>query len=204
MSNLTSGWPFKNWIVQILFIVVGLSLTITVDARIRHMIESVQVPIVFILMQWLTWMGKTRLLLIIAMGLLVWGVWHRQPALKTVGGVGFVALAISNIVGQFLKHLIGRPRPGIMESEIFYFGPSLEEGYDSFPSGHTNSAFVMAVVLSSLYPTWRWLWYGAAVLVAFTRVYLDVHFVSDVVAGAILGIIIAKTVLRLQQRYQSS
>lgn len=62
----------------------------------------------------------------------------------------------------------------------------------SFPSGHAARAFLIAVIASALAPIWLgillWIW---APLVSLARVAMGVHYVSDVVAGAILGILIA-------------
>jgi undecaprenyl-diphosphatase len=57
----------------------------------------------------------------------------------------------------------------------------------SFPSGHASSAFTAAGVLSQGDPLWP-VYYGVAVIVASSRVYVKVHHASDVVAGAALGI----------------
>jgi undecaprenyl-diphosphatase len=62
----------------------------------------------------------------------------------------------------------------------------------SFPSGHAARAFLIAVVATALAPAWLaivlWIW---APLVALARVAMGVHYVSDVVAGALLGIVVA-------------
>ncbi|HSK66925.1 MAG TPA: phosphatase PAP2 family protein, partial [Anaerolineales bacterium] len=62
----------------------------------------------------------------------------------------------------------------------------------SFPSGHAARAFLIAVIGSALGPAWLgillWIW---APLVALARVAMGVHYLSDVIAGAMLGILIA-------------
>ena len=62
----------------------------------------------------------------------------------------------------------------------------------SFPSGHAARAFLIALIASALAPTWLaillWIW---APLVALARVAMGVHYLSDVLAGAILGVLIA-------------
>ncbi|MBI3003284.1 MAG: phosphatase PAP2 family protein, partial [candidate division NC10 bacterium] len=72
------------------------------------------------------------------------------------------------------------------------FGPE-----DAFPSGHASRAFAVAAVFADRYdgpvPT---LAYGAAGLIAASRVVLDQHWASDVVAGAALGIVIGRALSR--------
>ena len=57
----------------------------------------------------------------------------------------------------------------------------------SFPSGHTMTAFAIALVVSYFYPTLEWPLYFLAVSIALSRVVLGMHFLSDVLAGAVLG-----------------
>jgi membrane-associated phospholipid phosphatase len=196
----TFSGTLKKLIILTFLIAVGLVVTFSVDEPLRQIIRDLQIPAVFTFMKWLTRMGDTWLLLVLALCLLAWGYWLKRPAMKTAGGVGVGALAISNSAVEVLKRLIGRPRPGIVENGDFDWGPSLEAGHDSFPSAHANSGFAIAVVLSSLYPRWRGIWYGAAGLAALTRIYLDVHFVSDVFAGAVVGVVTSRMLLRFVKR----
>lgn len=62
----------------------------------------------------------------------------------------------------------------------------------SFPSGHTAGAVVFAIICSSIFPHARFLLYGFASAVGFSRVYNGVHYPGDVFAGALLGGISAK------------
>lgn len=103
-------------------------------------------------------------------------------------------LAISGISVQIIKHLIGRARPRVSDS-LLIIGPSLRGSYDSFPSGHTTMAFCLAYILSNHYPAFRILFYMFAVCEGLARIDGTSHFPSDVLGGAIWGIIIAKAVL---------
>ena len=72
---------------------------------------------------------------------------------------------------------------------------SLLRGNGSFPSGHTIAAFSVATVVARRYPHHRWLpfvAYGLASVVAFSRVSLSAHFVSDVFFGGALGYSISR------------
>jgi hypothetical protein len=75
---------------------------------------------------------------------------------------------------------------------------SIIRGIGSFPSGHTIAAFSLATVFADRYPKYKWVAYGLAGLVGFSRVSLQSHHPSDVFAGAVLGYTIAHyTVQRL-------
>jgi membrane-associated phospholipid phosphatase len=93
-----------------------------------------------------------------------------------------------------IKHIIGRARPKL-GFDTFFAGPSLSYLYSSFPSGHTTFTFMLAEVLSHYYPSYRYIFYMFSVWVGFERVEDFAHFPSDVLAGAVLGIIIGKAVL---------
>ena len=110
----------------------------------------------------------------------------------------FAAFATSGIIAQLIKNLIDSPRPKLYfeESMINYshFIKSVTlSGGHSFPSGHTASAFAMAAVFV-LISNKRWvavIALIAAVLVACSRMYLGQHFLQDVLAGSIIGVLCA-------------
>jgi undecaprenyl-diphosphatase len=190
--------PAGRAIVTALVLVLAFAL----DPFFREALLKIQIPAVSILMGWLALLGATPLLLSVTGVLLIYGIWRDEPALKVVGFLGLTTLFFSRIVADLLKHLIGRPRPSVLDQDGFQLGPSFMKGYDSFPSGHAVTIFAMAAVLSYVYPQWKRGWYAAAAMVGLTRVYLDFHFVSDVVAGAILGMLTAKGVVFLYERYR--
>ncbi len=98
-------------------------------------------------------------------------------------------LILGTLVGNItLKNLFARPRPFIQNSDMANALLIKAPGGYSFPSGHTLSSIECATVI---FLNHKKLGIGAiilAVLIAFSRNYLYVHFVTDVIAGAILGI----------------
>jgi hypothetical protein len=85
------------------------------------------------------------------------------------------------------KHLFNRPRPFITYSDITAKIPA---GGPSFPSGHASLAFALATSVSLNFPKWYFILpaYAWAGHVAYSRLYLGVHYPSDVLAGCLLGI----------------
>ena len=100
----------------------------------------------------------------------------------------FAALAVGALIGNvMLKPLVARSRPCWLETvELLIRNPS---DY-SFPSGHTLSSTIGAFMLTSANHKFGWLAIPLAVSIALSRLYLYVHFPSDVLAGAILGILV--------------
>lgn len=94
--------------------------------------------------------------------------------------------AVSYGLTTLIKHLVKRPRPFVQNIHIT---PVYRARGYSFPSGHTSSSFTTATALSIAYPKWyviapSFLWAGT---IAYSRMYLGVHYPTDVGTGAILG-----------------
>jgi len=108
----------------------------------------------------------------------------------------FLAVLIPNVVGEILKGVIGRGRPfvGGAPDAFHYSHFAWTEAYASFPSGHAATAFALAFALASLAPKWRVTIWAYAVLIAITRLVLLAHHPSDVLAGALVGVLGAMAV----------
>jgi len=113
----------------------------------------------------------------------------QRPRLARIACGGALALIASGIVVQLLKRLIGRARPRMGLGDLYFIGPNFfQRGFDSFPSGHAIAVFALIAFVCSYYPKLRIPLYGLAFLVAVLgRVVSGQHFLSDVMAGAILG-----------------
>ena len=112
------------------------------------------------------------------------------------GVVLCLALLFAFLLGNVtLKPLIGRLRPFSFRPDLALLIPSPQDF--SFPSGHTMSSFAAAAALWKSDRLWGWAAGLLASAVAFSRLYLYVHFPSDVLAGILLGLLAGWLAIRL-------
>ncbi len=116
----------------------------------------------------------------------------------------FVYILTVGIITQIIKHVVGRPRPNHTDFEnVFSFKYfSLESNFHSFPSGHSSTIFIVCFILVSVAPKLRYFFYFLASVVAFSRVVVGAHFFTDIVAGAILALILFKVLnILIENKY---
>ena len=135
------------------------------------------------------WIGEGSHLVAVSVVLLAVGWFFSKPTVRTAGIETLVAHGIVALLANGLKHLIGRPRPKFVHSGDWQFTPTLMSGLDSFPSGHTAASFAIATVMAKRFPALGPLCLGLAVFVALSRVLRGSHFPTDVVGGAVLGVL---------------
>ena len=101
-----------------------------------------------------------------------------------------VVMAISGCTGvvlyKVLKHVLVRERPFITHSAIDLAMPPLDRY--SFPSGHTLHAVCFTVQMTALYPALGWVLIPLTLMIAGSRVVLGLHYPTDVLAGAAIGL----------------
>jgi membrane-associated phospholipid phosphatase len=126
----------------------------------------------------------------------------KDPKAKNTALDSIAASAIaSGILTNSLKYVVGRGRPtdnkGAYDFEPF-------SGRDSFSSGHTTEAFALASVITDHYPdAWvQFTAYGLAGTVGYARLNNNRHWPSDVLAGAVVGTFVGKTVVRFNRNHR--
>lgn len=114
------------------------------------------------------------------------------PTTRSAGLVyAFIQLIVTGSV-QLLKRRVARHRPYQRFAQI---SPLRKEHDSSFPSGHTAAACASAMVIAVYLPEYALAGFLLASLVGYSRVYIGVHYPSDVMVGALIGLVLTKLLL---------
>ena len=193
--------PLRFGVGAVVVVAVIAATMVAVDARAAS--AARQLPEWLILFfDHITEFGKSFWLLVpvaVALGAIAFA---DSPALPRMSrgvlaaiavrlGFVFVAVGLPGLIFTIAKRLIGRARPFVEGSaDPFRYKPlgwSVE--YAGLPSGHAIDAFAIAMAVGALWPWARPVLWTYAVLIAMSRVVLTAHFPSDVIAGAVIGVV---------------
>lgn len=170
------------------------SLIQSLDESIQFFVQGhFHVPVLDTLLIFITKLGDSGFIWIV-LGLLL--VCFRKTRRCGIA-VLLALLAEWAICNGLLKNLIARPRPYTLFPDIQLYVPKLHSY--SFPSGHAASSFVAATAFFLYYKRAGIAALILAALIAFSRVYLFMHWTTDVLAGALFGSLIAVGVVKLLQ-----
>ena len=155
------------------------------EFEILYAINNLHNPILDKIMIAITSLGNAGLLWI---GIAVFLLFIKKT--RKCGILMLISLVSGLILGNaLLKNLIGRERPCWIDPNIPLLIPNPHDY--SFPSGHTLASFEAAVMIFLHNKKWGTISLVFAVLIAFSRMYLFVHFPTDVIAGFAIAILVA-------------
>lgn len=187
-------WKGKDWL-RFGALTAGSGLLVWQDESIRDVFQRNRTRTTNRIASLITPFGGPANAQPVLIGTFAASTIFKQKKLQAVALDGWEASYFALTWAGFIKMATSRARP--FENK----GRWKREGFSansSFPSGHTTQAFVLATVVSSHFPrTWvKILTYGIAGGVGLARMNDNVHFASDVLVGAALGTVVAKTIFK--------
>ncbi len=156
------------------------------DEKVLRFINSkLRTPILNAIMILFTMIASVSGIAVLVLSLYL----SKIPKLRHLSYKISISIIITAWVVKVIKHIFTRIRPYVKFSNL----NTKKIGIDkySFPSGHTAAAFTMAVTVSFLFPQFKYYALLVSLLVGVSRIYLGVHYPSDVIAGGIIGSIVA-------------
>ena len=164
------------------------------ELEILHMIQNWHTGWLDGIMIFITKLGDAGLFWI-AVGLILAVI----PKTRKCGILVLISMALTFLLGNIiLKNLIARPRPFRVDNSVALLIP--EPGEYSFPSGHTMNSFTASVMIFLHYKKPGIAALVLAALIAFSRMYLFVHYPTDILGGIVIGIFDAVLVFMLAKK----
>lgn len=154
--------------------------------------------------------------IVIAGATYIYGRADNSPRSAELGLRTVESIAAAGLTTFLIKGVAGRARPYVVDDTIprdYQLGRGFHGGeFSSFPSGHTTTAFAAASAASQeirylwphASPVWTPALFASATLVGISRIHADKHWASDVIAGAAVGTIVARVVVRYNRAHEGN
>jgi len=156
-----------------------------IDVSLLHAVVQLRQPWLDDLMIFATALGTAGFLWLVVAGIGLVFPGRRAAAWRLV----LVLLLTTLVVDGLIKPMVNRPRPSEADPTLVVL--DARPVTSSFPSGHTARAVAGAVAASEVFPALTWGFWPAALAIAASRVYLAAHWPSDVLSGAVVGLLCA-------------
>lgn len=183
-------------------LVFGALQAVYSQEQLMQWVNSRNSPLADLIFPYITYVGDGAFFVAVCLLLIAFVSWR-------VGLMALASFVLSSLVSEFLKKVVfnGSPRP-LKYFEHSTFQYHVIEGldihsYNSFPSGHTTTAFAMFGLLAFLDQKKGrgWVWLLLGLLAGYSRVYLFQHFVEDVFAGSLVGTLSSILIYGLMSRW---
>jgi undecaprenyl-diphosphatase len=160
----------------------------------RFFNSTIANPVFDMLMPFLTDLNKQRLVLVLVGTLLLWMIIRGKRSVRLAAFCLLVTILLSDQVSSsVIKYWLLRDRPCHALQDVRLL-VSCGSGF-SFPSSHAVNNFAGALILAFYFPRVKWWFFGFAAVIAFSRVYVGVHYPLDVVGGSVIGLMCGGCVL---------
>ncbi len=184
------------WLIGIVIAAMAIAAAFYFDDTVWHFIRQHQSPGMRDFMRNVSRFGDWPSH--VALGLILLGIaWGRgSKKWARVFLAMLIAMALAGLAGHVIKRAIPRARPSV-KSELRWGGPRFSSKYHSFPSGHVGASTAFFATLFFARRRIGLACLPIPILIAFSRMYIGAHYLSDVVCAAVLGILCALVIARL-------
>jgi undecaprenyl-diphosphatase len=182
----------KIWLATVSTLYIAtLTGSLLLDGAVAKLISMIHTPSLTAAMSTLTNLGDFSLLVLVVSCVYAMGLRSGEDRGRRIAIPAALALFTTGILVLLLKLLTARgPEGG------FHWLWGWDTDTMMFPSGHAALVCAVSVVLGRVYQALRWPLFVIVLVVAMSRVYLDYHFFSDVIAGLLLGLAVSSLILR--------
>ncbi|MBY0479512.1 MAG: phosphatase PAP2 family protein [Chitinophagaceae bacterium] len=194
--NWKYNHPLRNVFVYAVFVLLTAGIVVllcwgkeAVFLKLNHQHSDLS----DVVLKYFTFLGEGLLMAILGVVLFLIGK-------RKLGILMLISFVLSGLLAQGIKRVKKDPRPGLYfqkKEMVHNIDGELLKGRNSFPSGHTTTAFAMFSLLSfaTRNKAVQFLYFAAACTVGYSRIYLGQHFTEDVLAGAALGVLTSLVLL---------
>ncbi len=190
----------KRWLVFGLLILLAVVASFYFDAVIVNGVSFLRNEFLDDFFLGLTMLSSSVIIFFFLTSLFLWQEHKREWIIPL-----WMSLALSVVVSFILKFAIQRQRP--FQQGIVALLPVLEKASHSvwnfsFPSFHAMLVFCAVPILSRQFKKFKYVWIVFAVLIAFSRIYFGLHFMSDVIIGGTIGYVLGMIIIKLEKEYK--
>jgi len=187
----------KKAIIILMFIILTIFASLYFDSEIVKAISLIRIDFLNDFFMGITFVSSAVIIFFFLTSLFLWQEHKRKWILPL-----WFTLGLSVVVSFLLKISVQRQRP--FQLGIVSILPILEKSSYliwnfSLPSFRAMLAFCAIPILSKEFPKFKYIWFIFACLVAFSRVYFGLHFLSDVIVGGLIGYLLGMVVIKLEK-----
>ncbi len=197
-------WDSRDWITAAL--VAGASVALyNNDTKIQNWVLENKTATSARIGDNVTQLGSGYLTVALVGGMYVYGeVADNGKAVETAL-LSVESFALTGVFVQVIKRTTGRHRPYTGDPYNTWSGPTMNSSYDSFPSGHSSSAFAVASVIATEYDNYIVppIAYTVAAITGYNRMQHNAHWASDVFVGAAIGYFTGKAIVASHRKKDS-
>jgi len=169
------------------------------DKQIALIVAQNRINLINGFMVWVTNFWTTVTIFLLITTVFLWKEKKREWIPPLWFSIGITAAAT-----VLMKIIVSRTRPFEVLALPLIKGVEYTSAAwnTAFPSLHAAAVFSLVPILDKEFPKIKWFWIILAVIISLSRIYTGVHYLSDIIAGALIGIVISNIVIKLEKKYK--